>query len=433
MSDADDTDATPEAETAPELTSPGATAASAPTITKRWQKIVSIVLLVIGFVLVPLSGIAIWSHNQLTNTDRYVETVSPLAGDEDIQQTVATVVVNALFDQIDPAKQIENALPAKADFLGQPIANAMKGYATDVTERLLASDQFQKLWDGINRRAHNQLVALLTDDDAKAAGAKLSIKNGQVSLDLGRVIEQVQATLVDAGLTFLEGVNVPPVSRTIAIINTEGLAEAQSYLAILDTLAWVLPLVAILAFVGSALVVSARRRATIRAALVLVAACAFTLALLAIGRSLYLDAATSPNVSEDTARAVFDILVRNLRYGIITLAVVGAIVAIVAYFVGPSAPAVKARSLASSGVSGARNKAGDMGYQSNPVEMFVAAHKRGLELAVAALALLVLVLWDQPGIGAVVFIAVVALILVGFIEFLARGATPETADEQSTV
>lgn len=416
-----DTDATPEP-----------TAEAAAETTKRWQKVVSVVLLVIGFILIPLSGVAIWSHNQLTNTDRYVETVSPLADNADIQQTVAAVVVNALFDQVDPEQQIESALPKRAKFLGAPIATAMQSYATDVTEKLLASDQFQTLWDNTNRRAHDQLVALLTDDPAKAKGA-VAIKDGKVALDLGSVIKQVQTKLVTAGLTFLDGVNVPPVSRTIAIINTEGLAEARGYLAILDTLAWVLPVLAIAALIGSALVVRTRRRAAIRAALVLVASCAFTLVVLAIGRSLYLDAATSPNVSEGTASAVFDILVRNLRYGIITLAVVGAIVAIVAYFVGPSASAVKARSLASSGVSGARNKAGDMGYQSNPVEVFVAAHRRGLELAVAALALVVLVLWDQPGIGAVLFIAVVALLVVGFIEFLARGATPESADEQSTV
>ena len=407
-------------------------ATAGPKTTKRRQKVVSVVLLVFGFILIPLSGVAIWSHNQLTNTDRYVETVGPLADNADIQQTVAAVVVNALFDQIDPEQRIESALPKRAKFLAAPIATAMQSYATDVTEKLLASDQFQTLWDNTNRRAHNQLVALLTDDPAKAKGA-VSIKDGKVALDLGAVIKQVQTKLVTAGLTFLDGVNVPPVSRTIAIINTEGLAEARSYLAILDTLAWVLPVLAIAALIGSALVVRTRRRAAIRAALVLVASCASMLVLLAIGRSLYLDAATSPNVSKGTASAVFDILVRNLRYGIITLAVVGVIVAIVAYFVGPSAPAVKARSLASSGVSGARNKAGDMGYHSNPVEVFVAAHRRGLELAVAGLALLVLVLWDQPGIGAVLFIAVVALIVVGFIEFMARGATPETADEQSTV
>ena len=44
-----------------------------------------------------------------------------------------------------------------------------------------------------------------------------------------------------------------------------------------------------------------------------------------------------------------------------------------------------------------------------------------------------LVLWDRPGIGTVVFIAVVALIVVGFIEFLARGATSESAQEHTGV
>ena len=135
-------------------------------------------------------------------------------------------MVNALFDEVDPAKRIENALPDRAAFLGEPIATAMKSYATDVTEKLLASDRFQTLWDNVNRRAHNQLVALLTDDLDQAKGAAVAVKDGKVTLDLGNVIEQVQAKLVTAGLTFLDGVSVPPVKRTIAIINTEGLAEA---------------------------------------------------------------------------------------------------------------------------------------------------------------------------------------------------------------
>ena len=105
---------------------------------------------------------------------------------------------------------------------------------------------------------------------------------------------------------------------------------------------------------------------------------------------------------------------------------------VVAYFVGPSAPAAKARSLASSGISGARRKAGDLGYRSSPLEVFVAAHRHGLELTVAGLALLVLVLWNHPGIGTVLAIAIVAGIVVGFIEFLSRGATPEPAEEQTS-
>jgi hypothetical protein len=221
-------------------------------------------------------------------------------------------------------------------------------------------------------------------------------------------------------------VNVPPVSRTITIIDTEGLSEARTYVSILDTLSWVLPVLGVLCLAGSALIVPPRRRRlTVRAALVLVAACAFTLVLLAIGRSLYLDA----TVNKDAAKAVFDILVRNLRYGVITLGVVGIIVAVVAYFAGPAAPAKFARRYADKGIAGARNKAGDLGYQPNALEEFVGAHKRMLELVIAGLAVVALVVWDQPGVGAVLFLFVVALILVGVVEFLARGSVPETADD----
>ena len=93
-------------------------------------------------------------------------------------------------------------LPKRAKPLAAPIASAAKSYATDVTEKLLASQQFSDLWDAANRRAHNQLVALLTDDPSKAPGA-VNIKDGKVSLDLTKVIKQVQGKLVDAGLSFL--------------------------------------------------------------------------------------------------------------------------------------------------------------------------------------------------------------------------------------
>jgi hypothetical protein len=126
---------------------------------------------------------------------------------------------------------------------------------------------------------------------------------------------------------------------------------------------------------------------------------------------------------------VFDILVRNLRYGIITLGVVGVVIAVVAYFVGPSAPAKLARRVADKGIAGARNKAGDLGLPPNPVEEWVGAHKRALELVIAAIAVLALIVWDRPGVGAVLFIFVVALILVGVVEFMARGSVPETADD----
>jgi hypothetical protein len=183
----------------------------------------------------------------------------------------------------------------------------------------------------------------------------------------------------------------------------------------------VLPFLALAALIASALIVRTRRRATIRAALVMVAACAFTLVLLALARSLYLNAVKSAN--HDAASAIFDILIRNLRYGLITLGVIGIVVAIAAYFVGPSPAAVKARAFASSGVGGARSRARDAGYEGGPVADFFGRHKRGLELTAVGLVVVVFVLLDRPGVGAVILLAVLCLLLIGVVEFLARDAT----------
>ena len=55
---------------------------------------VATLLIVLACVLAPLSAVAVWTRNQVTNTDRYVETVSPLADDPAIQA--------AITDQIPP-------------------------------------------------------------------------------------------------------------------------------------------------------------------------------------------------------------------------------------------------------------------------------------------------------------------------------------------
>ena len=208
------------------------------------------------------------------------------------------MVVNAIFTNVDIEKRVASALPKRAKLLAAPIATAAQSYATDVTEKLLASQQFAELWDAANRRAHNQLVALLTDDPSKAPGA-VDIKDGQVKLDLSNVVKQVQGKLVDAGLTFLKNVNVPPVSPTITIINTEGSPRRGSTSRSSTRLRGCFRCSASSAsWVRRCIVPPRRRRLTIRAALVLVAACALTLVLLAIGRSLYLDA----TVNKDAAK-----------------------------------------------------------------------------------------------------------------------------------
>src|SRR6185436_4619971 len=46
-----------------------------------WRSIIVIVLVTVGAILAPLTVVATWAHDQIGDTDRFLETVTPLASD----------------------------------------------------------------------------------------------------------------------------------------------------------------------------------------------------------------------------------------------------------------------------------------------------------------------------------------------------------------
>ena len=50
-----------------------------PSWTSAWRPVVSAILLVVVVVLAPLCVVARWTHAEVSDTDKYVNTVSPLA------------------------------------------------------------------------------------------------------------------------------------------------------------------------------------------------------------------------------------------------------------------------------------------------------------------------------------------------------------------
>ena len=120
----------------------------------RWRRWTAGFLIVLSCILAPLSVVAIWTRNLVLNTDRYVETVAPLSSNPAIIDTAATNITNALFDNIDVQKEIEDAFPPRADFLAAPLATGLRTVVDQVAVRILSSDQFDSVWKNANRRAH---------------------------------------------------------------------------------------------------------------------------------------------------------------------------------------------------------------------------------------------------------------------------------------
>ena len=72
-------------------------------------------LIVIGCILAPLSVVAVWAKNQVTDTDRYVTTVAPLARDPAIQTAVADKITAEIFARLDVKAITNQAVDALAN------------------------------------------------------------------------------------------------------------------------------------------------------------------------------------------------------------------------------------------------------------------------------------------------------------------------------
>ncbi|HEY6686600.1 MAG TPA: hypothetical protein VI094_10395 [Propionibacteriaceae bacterium] len=100
---------------APDVVAPTAVAPPPRPRRQRWRSVVATLLIVIGCILAPLSVVAVWAKNQVTDTDRYVATVSPLASDPAIQNAVADKITAEIFVRLDVVGITNQAVDALAD------------------------------------------------------------------------------------------------------------------------------------------------------------------------------------------------------------------------------------------------------------------------------------------------------------------------------
>ena len=265
------------------------------------RTVVAVILIVAGCILTPVAVTAAWARTQVTNTDRYVDNVAPLAADTDVRNAVADRVTDVILRN-----------------LPERIASSARGVVRGQVGQLVESDTFQSLWRSANQAAHGQLVNILTGRSA------VGINDDTVSIDLGPFVAAARERLVASGFTAAE--RIPDVHQSFDLFSSPDLPRAQRAYRLLDKYGAVLPFVA-----GGLLVlglcVAVRRRRTLMGTGFGVAASMVVLGiLLVVGRQLYLDRLPA-GITPATATAVFDIVTRSLRTTLVVIFVIGLIVA----------------------------------------------------------------------------------------------------------
>ena len=416
----------PEREAADEVAEPRGRPQQARRHRFSWRTPVAVLLIIAGCVLAPLSVVAVWTANQVSDTSSYVANVTPLIKDPAIQNALTNKLTSEIVTKIDVKGRTDQAAAelSKKGFtriggllkgVSGSLASGVQGFVHSRIHKIITGPRMANAWVQVNRVASQQLVAVLSGRGGK--NGAVGVSNGQVTLDLAPLEAVAKADLVARGLTI--AAKIPVVHKTFPLFPSKNLAKAQGLYRLINDLKIVLPILT-LALLGLG-VVAARghRRALIGAGLGFAASMLVLGAGLEIARALYLNSVPA-SASSDAAAAAFDILVRFIKTALRTLLVAGLIVAVGAFFTGPSTAAMRTRSAFSSGLGSLRHGGETAGLSTGPVGSWTYEHRHALRIGAVALAAVIFVFWGQPTAVVTIVIAVLLLVALGLIELIGR-------------
>jgi hypothetical protein len=361
-----------------------------------------VLLMVLGCLLVALSLIAAYVRVTVLNTDRFVDTMKPIAASPAVQQAVAAKLDTAISSKVDYDTLMQDVLPPKVAPYAPALGDALHNAIRNQLNRFVASDEFQTLWNDATRRAHARVVELLSTGESK----RLTLQGDTVYLDFGAAVDRVRQRLQDAGLDRLAAAIPADVDGQVPLLKSEGFVKARDGVHLLETLTIVLPILALLCLAGHVALSRPRRRGLLRVALGLVVTALLMLALIGLGRSAYLDAINGDVLPREAAAKIFDDLISLLRNGVRAVAIVALVLAVLALVLGRTD---RLREL----------------FAGNAAIAWVAGHRLWLQGTVAVLGAIVLFAWDPP--TAPVVLIDLALVAGGVLLIAGIGRTVPTS------
>ncbi|GAA0468960.1 hypothetical protein GCM10010167_27680 [Paractinoplanes deccanensis] len=321
---------------------------------RRVRGIVAAILAAVAAFALVLSVVGLWAARTALNTDRWVTTVAPLPQDPAISAAVAQYATDQTFTVINVEQRLRDVLPQQAGFAAGPIAGQLHQQVERIVTNVLRSDGFQTVWIELNRRVHDRVMAVVEGDSEVVTAA-----GDHIDIDLLPLINQALREL-SAQLPTLFGkqITLPDLSsgaipdnlrvrveEALGVTLPANFAQFTVYdggqlKALQDTVAaskryLALFVASTIVLVIAAFVVSPRRRRTaVQLGIwLVVAALTVTVILRAVRREAV--AQVPEGVYRDGVNAAVDSVFALLRERGTQIIWIGALLALLAYLVGP--------------------------------------------------------------------------------------------------
>ena len=272
-----------------------------------------------------VAPIAFWARSSFLDTDNFVRIVGPLMTDETVARALSNEVASRFFVQLEIQKRVkealQEALPDKLDFLARPIGNGLQALTQQLSYEVITSPQFQAAWDKILRLAHSAALAIIRGDRLLPIS-----KSGEVVLEAAEWMWNVRGRLIEAGLRFLDKAPISPDVGKVVLLTSSQLKLIRARLQVLETLNWLLPLLAVVFFAAAILISEDRRETLMWTSIALAVAMMLSLMLLNLVEGELLREVKNP-ANLGAVRVIFGKVTANLvgmNVGLLVLGIVGA-------------------------------------------------------------------------------------------------------------
>ena len=293
------------------------------------------VVLVIAGLLLLLTSFAVWVNRVALNTQVFTDTNTALLDNDAIRNAVAIRAVDGLFDNVDVQAEVEAQLPKDVKSLSGPATAALRQGAYEIVDRALERPELQELFAISLEETHKTLVEIL-----EGGGSRVSTEGGEVTLDLQAIILEAADRI---GIGDQVADKIPADAGQIVILRSDQLDAAQNAFQLLKTLAWVLPLLTLVAFGFAVWLAGERRRAVRGVGVILVVVGVLGLLAAKLTQNYLVNALVAHKDDREAANNAWNILTDLMRGSFRWMIVIGILFLVAAWLAGPGRRAVFSR------------------------------------------------------------------------------------------
>lgn len=373
---------------------------------KGWRMYAAMALVVLFALTLVATNHVVWAATTVLDTDIFVDTFAPLPEDPAVAASLGQRFAESLLEENDVQERIAEALPDGLAFIAAPIAESVGGVIADIASRIISSDAFTSIWERALRLTHSAALVVIEG----GPNDRLVSEDGTIGIDLTPLVTQVDEALNEIGIDILDS----DEDVVIVLYESENLGLVESIVTAVYAIRWTAPILTLILLVGSVILATDKRRVTVWLGAATSVAALFMLIEGRWLRNATLGDITDPIYQEGSA-AAWSIVFDRLAAQTVGLFVLGLLVALGAWVMGPSERAASIRTRFTDARDGRASESATDG--------FVGSNLRAIQWVIVGLGAVLLLI--APTLSGLLVI-VVAVMVIGAIlalEWFAGGGS----------